>query len=151
MLFLLFRLGDDRYALDVREVIEILPLVGIKEIPQAPAGVAGLFDCRGVPTPAIDLSALALGRPAACRLSTRIIVVPYPDHSGQPRALGLIAEKATETMRRAETDFVDAGVDNVQTPYLGPVASDSRGLIQRIEVSRLLPSSVRDVLFHLPA
>ena len=148
MLFLVFQLGGHRYALDVRDVIEILPLVGITPIPQAPAGVAGIFDCRGVPTPVVDLSALALGRPAEHRLSTRIILVRQADADGRPRALGLVAEKTTSTIRRAAEDFVDAGVTSPGAPYLGPVAADARGLVQRIEVERLLPASVRDVLFQ---
>ena len=75
MLFLLFQLGNDHYALDVAQIAEVMPLVGITRIPQAPPGVAGMFDCRGVPVPVIDLSQLMLGRPAQSRLSTRIIVV----------------------------------------------------------------------------
>jgi len=35
MLFLLFQLAKDRYALDAGQVAEVLPWVGIKQIPQA--------------------------------------------------------------------------------------------------------------------
>ena len=34
MLFLLFQLGEDRYALDTGRVIEVLPLVAITPIPR---------------------------------------------------------------------------------------------------------------------
>jgi len=148
MLFLLFQLGKDRYALDVRQVAEVLPLVHLKQIPQAPAAVAGVFDFRGTPVPVIDLSQTALARPAQRRLSTRIILAHYPDGNGGQRLLGLMAEKATETMRREPSDFVAAGVDNDDAPYLGPVASDARGLIQWIEVDQLLTPAVRNVLFQ---
>ena len=37
MLFLLFELGTDRYALDALQIAEVLPLVAIKRIPRAPA------------------------------------------------------------------------------------------------------------------
>ena len=150
MLLLLFQLGNDHYALDVAQIAEVMPLVGITRIPQAPPGVAGMFDCRGVPVPVIDLSQLMLGRPAQNRLSTRIIVVDYPDETGETRRLGLIAERATETMRRERADFVDAGVTSDGAPYLGPVAAGARGLVQWVEVSKLLPGSVRDVLFRQP-
>ena len=36
MLFLIFELGKDRYALDVRQIAEVMPLVGVKQIPKAP-------------------------------------------------------------------------------------------------------------------
>jgi chemotaxis signal transduction protein len=64
MLFLLFQLNESRYALEAGCVLEILPLVEIKKLPHAAPGVAGLFYYRGAPVPVIDLSALALGRPA---------------------------------------------------------------------------------------
>lgn len=147
MLFLVFQLGHDRYALDVAQIAEVLPLVGIRHLPRAPAGVAGLFDCRGMPVPVIDLSQLALGRPAEPRLSTRIVIVHYPDGTGNTHLLGLIAEKVTETVRHEPSDFVDSGIANTSTPYLGPVATDRRGLLQWIDVGKLMPAAVRDVLF----
>src|SRR4051812_41962294 len=139
MLFLLFQLGKDRYALDASQVAEVLPLVNIKKLPQSPPGIAGAFSYRGTPTPVLDLSEFALGKPAQARLSTRLILVHYPTHNGKAELLGLIAEKATETLRRDVTEFTDAGVTNDNTPYLGPVTTDSRGIIQWIELNRLLP------------
>jgi chemotaxis-related protein WspB len=150
MLFLLFQLGKDRYALDVGQVAEVLPLVSLKQIPQAPPAVVGVFDFHGEPVPVIDLSQTALGRPAQHRLSTRIILAHYPDGNGEKRLLGLLAEKVTETLRRDPSDFVAAGVDNDDAPYLGPVATDARGMIQWVEVDQLLTPTVRDLLFKQP-
>jgi chemotaxis-related protein WspB len=148
MLFLLFELGHDRYVLDVRQVAEILPLLAITRIPQAPAAVAGVMNFRGAPVPVIDVSQLTLGRPAERRLSTRIVLVHYPDATGGTRLLGLIAERATQTLRREPADFVPSGVTSEGAPYLGPVAADARGLLQWIDVTTLLPPAVRDALFN---
>jgi chemotaxis-related protein WspB len=146
MLFLLFELGEDRYALDAGQIVEVLPLVDIKRIPQAPTGVAGVFDCRGVPVPVIDLSQLVLGRPARRCLSTRLIIARYPDDRGGMRTVGLIAEKATKTVRRDLADFVDSGVSS-NGAARGPVAFDRLGLVQRIDICTLLPAPVREALF----
>jgi len=150
MLFLLFELGKDRYALDVRQIAEVLPLVGVKEIPQAPPAIAGLFNYRGAAVPVIDLSELTMGRPSVQRLSTRIVLVHYPDDAGRTRLLGLIAEKATQTARHEPGDFLASGVDNAATPYLGPVVADAGGLLQWVDVGTLLPASFRDLLFNEP-
>jgi chemotaxis-related protein WspB len=147
MLFLLFQLGPDRYALNASQVIEVLPLIDLKQIPQAPRGVAGLFNCRGTPVPVIDLSALTLNRPAQPRLSTRIILVHYADNKGEKHLLGLIAEKATETRRHELQDLMASGVTNEAAPYLGAVIAEADGLVQQIEIAKLLPATVRDVLF----
>jgi chemotaxis-related protein WspB len=53
-------------------------------------------------------------------------------------------------MRRDPADFVDSGVTTDVGSYLGPVATDDRGLVQWIRVNQLLPASVRDVLFRQP-
>ena len=150
MLYLLFQLGADRYALGVDQVVEVLPLVHLKTIPQAPRGVAGIFDYRGKPVPVIDLSELTVGSPAPAHLSTRLILVNYADSRGASRLLGLIAAKATETIRLEPGDFVAAGITNPEAPYLGPVSAGARGLLQSIRVNQLLPDSLRDNLFQEP-
>lgn len=147
MLFLLFQLGSDRYALAASQVAEVLPLVALKALPGAPRGVAGLLDYRGDPVPVIDLGALALGTPAAHRVSTRLLLVNYPLPRGGTRLLGLLAERTTETMQRDPQDFRPAEVDNNGARYLGPVVHDSRGLIQRVEILELLDDATRAALF----
>jgi chemotaxis-related protein WspB len=151
MLFLLFHLGQDRYVLDTAQIEEVLPLVIFKEIPQAPAGVAGAFNYHGAPVPVIDLAALALGRASDARMSTRIILVNYVEPGGETHLLGLLGEKTTEMIRREPADFSDTGVAVDTAPYLGPVTSDARGMIQWIEPRKLLPQSVRDALFRSTA
>lgn len=148
MLFLLFQIDKDRYALEARQAVEVLPFLSLKKIPQAPAGVAGIFNYRGRPVPAIDLSALAFGRPSRERLSTRIILVEYEhdDAPGKTRLVGLIAEHATEMMRREERDFVDPGVRPGAAPYLGPVVMDEKGVIQLLHIQHLLAQNMRDLL-----
>ena len=147
MMFLLFHLGKDRYVLEARRVIEVLPLLDLKRIPNAPRGVAGIFNYRGRPVPAIDLTQLTLGKPAGEHLSTRIIIINYPDESGKLHPLGLIAERATEIIRRKTADFSDPGLKFGDAPYLGPVSTDSRGVIQSVHEHLLLNDKVRDILF----
>jgi len=147
MLFLLFQLGQDRYALQASRVIEVLPMVDLKKIPDAPNGVAGLFNYRGRPVPAVDLSELTLGRPSDARFSTRLIVINDPDDTGRLHPLGLIAARATEIIQRESGEFVEPGLKLTGAPFLGPVLMDSRGVIQLVHEQRLLPEHARDLLF----
>jgi chemotaxis-related protein WspB len=148
VLFLLFQLGPDRYALEARRVVQVLPLVRLKQFPRAPQGVAGAFNYRGTLAPVIDLTDMALGKPSVRSLSTRIILVAYSVGMAQPRLLGLIAQGVTATIRLEPAAFGSSGVETPTAPYLGAVARDPRGLIQRVELDRLLSASVRDVLFQ---
>lgn len=151
-LFLLFRIGTERYALEATEVAEVLPRLVLKPIAQAPHWVAGVFAHRGAVVPVIDLSALTFGEPAPLRTSTRLVLVHYrPGAERAPQWLGLILEQATDTLRCSPLEFKAYGLDNRQAPYLGPVREDELGLLQWIRVPDLLNDDVRDLLFpHQP-
>jgi chemotaxis-related protein WspB len=143
MLFLKFRIGGESYVLDATQIAEVLPLLQITRVPQAPDGVAGLINYRGRSVPVVDLSELILGEPARAHISTRLILVNYREH-----LLGLIAEQATEMMRREAGSFADSGLASDAAPYLGPVTHDGGQLIRWIEVQKLLPAAVTSVLFR---
>jgi chemotaxis-related protein WspB len=147
MLFVLFQVDGDRYAIDAGSITEVLPLIAITRVPHAPPEIAGVCDRRGTPIPVVDLSQLLAGRPAELRLSTRILIVRYTDPRGDTQQLGLVAENATEVLQRQATAFVPSGITNGRAPFLGDVATDADGLVQRLDVHTLLPGPVRDVLF----
>jgi chemotaxis-related protein WspB len=147
MLFLLFHVGQERYALEASRIVEVVPLLDIEPLRHAPQGVAGVFNYRGRPVPAVDLSALALGRPARNLLSTRIIIVNHPDDSGTNHLLGLIAEHATGMLRKEAQDFVHPGPKKAPSPGLGPMLMDGSGPVQWLREERWLPPGVSKSLF----
>ncbi len=131
MLFLLFQIDSNRYAIEAHRVVEVLPLIRVNPLPHAPAGVAGFFCYRGAPLPVIDLSSMILDRPAAQKLNTRILVV---DCAGGKRA-GLIAERANDTLKCDRSDFTQTGVPGAA--WLGPVTRDDRGFVVLIDPDQL--------------
>lgn len=147
-LYLVFRIGQERYALKATEVAEVLPRLPLKPIAHAPVWVAGIFAHRGVLVPVIDLSALTFGAAAQARTSTRLVLVNYqPQPWLEARWLGLILEQATDTLRCDPAEFQPYGLDNPQAPYLGPVREDAQGLMQWIGVNDVLNDDVRTLLF----
>lgn len=146
MLFVLFHLGSERYALEAHRVVEVVPLLELRRLPQSPPGVAGMFLYRGRPVPALDLCAVTLGRPATEHLSTRILIVNHSDTPGQEQLVGLIAERVTETLRREPKDFAEPGVPLSTASFLGPVLTDQQGVIQLISTRRLLQENWRGLL-----
>lgn len=150
VLYLQFRIQNLRFALDAREVIEVLPLRTLKPIAQAPHWVEGVLAHRGALVPVIDLSHLSFGTPAAMRSSTRLVLVHYRADPLRPDLqLGLILEQATDTLRCDPEDFQPYGLDNSEARYLGPVRQDSKGLLQRVRVDDLLTDSVRQLLYPI--
>ena len=58
--------------------------------------------------------------------------------TGRDRFVGIILERATETLELSPTDFVPTGMDWKTAPYLGPVVMDGGEVIQLIELDILL-------------
>ena len=141
-LFLVFHIGDERYALPATDVVEVLPLLPLKPIAHAPAWVAGVFTHRGQVVPVIDISAMTFGLAAVARTSTRLVLVNY-----RGQVLGLMLEQASDTLRCNPADFQSYGLDNRDAPYLGPVRSDQHGLVQWISIDELLSPAVSALIF----
>jgi len=147
MLFLVFKAGDADYALEARQVIEVIPLVTMRTCPGAPAYIAGLANDHGSGVPIVDLGRLVGGAPCAVYLSTRIILAPYIGGCNQQRVIGLLAETVTNTVEREEADF---GQNNVAVPgafCLGKLAVSGTGFIQRVVVAQLVPKELEHMLF----
>ena len=149
-LFLVFRVGGERFALDTREIAEVLPRLPLKPLAHTPDYVAGVLAHRGALVPVVDVSALSFGTPAPQRTSTRLVLVHYRVDPLRPDLLlGLILEQASNTLRCDPAEFRPYGVDNREAPYLGPVREDAEGLLQWIGVQDLLNDEVRALLFPL--
>jgi chemotaxis-related protein WspB len=148
MLFVLFQLGKNRYALEASRVVEVVPLLALKPFPQSPRGMAGIFVYRGQPVPALDLCELTVGRPALEHLSTRILIIQHHTPAGESRLIGLIAERVTGTLRREEKDFVNAGGQPAVATFLGPVLMDEQGLIQLLDAQKLLDAGGHPLLLN---
>lgn len=147
MLYLLFHVKDECYAVDVREVVEIIPKVKLRSIPKAPGYVAGLLNYRGESVPVLDLCMLLHDKNCAAVFSSRIVLVNYPDTSGT-RVLGLLAEQVTDTLQREAEEFRPSTLVSTFAPYLSEVTTHRDQLVQRIDISALLPAEVQSLLFR---
>ena len=77
MQLLTLTVGGQTYALEARNVVEVLPLIPPRPVPLVPDYVLGVITYRGMLVPVIDLG-LRLGhRGVETRLSTRLIVVEF--------------------------------------------------------------------------
>jgi chemotaxis-related protein WspB len=134
MLMLLFRAGDNLYAIASASVVEVIAIVTLRRLDQVPPYVAGVFNYRGSIVPVIDLCSLIVSTPCRSRYSTRIIMVK--DNSD--RLLGLLAEQVTETLTLADTDLSAVEVPLNQVPYLGEILMNGNRMIQRFHWETLI-------------
>ena len=151
MLFLQFSVDNTRYVLATGAIIEVVPLVPLQKQPNAPAYIAGLMNYRGRSLPVIDVSQLFAGYDSVLRLSSRIVVVKLTLSDGAVRDIGLLLEKATEILKLEESEFTEPGLENPHTPYLGKVAMDGQGMLQRLSPENMLSVMDAELLFRAPA
>lgn len=92
---LTLRLDDEIFAIEAESVREILDLVPVTEVPNAPAFVGGLINVRGRVVPLADLRVVfGMDRPPPDD-DTRIVVIET-EIGGEPTIVGIIADKVHE-------------------------------------------------------
>lgn len=69
----IFALGDDRFAVDVGQVREVLRTPPLTRLPGAPEYVRGVANLRGEVVPVVDLR-VKLGEPEGDHEDTRVVV-----------------------------------------------------------------------------
>lgn len=140
MLFLLFDIGGDEYALDTTDVVAVVPLVELKRVPRADAALAGILNYHGTPVPVVDLAECATAVRSRAHLNTRIAIVRDVSAGGDVRLIGLLVENATRTLTRAASAFTNLRVAG--PPYVGGVTDDGGRVVQQINPSGLLPDDL---------
>ncbi len=101
---LTFQLGSGAFAVDVRQVREVLDHKPIQPVAGAPATLLGMIDVRGVGVPVMDLKRKLSLPPEEIRAvgpDTRIVVLEFGSSEGD-RTLAVIADAVHEVADLAE-------------------------------------------------
>jgi chemotaxis-related protein WspB len=163
MLVLTFQIGNDRLALDVRRVREVVPRVHFERVAGSPEWLAGLFVYRGKVVPVLDLHRLLEAGECPPHLSSRIILVPLGLCSIAPRlsASGQIEEDdhlvGLLAAQVADVREVSPGAPTVPSfsapgqPDLGLTMVDEGGILHLLDLDSLLPEALQRMVTHLPA
>lgn len=141
MLGLCFQVAGLRFAMDCRQLVEVVPQIDVRPLLPAVAGVRGLALWRGRSLPVLDLGVILAGAPCAERLSTRLIVARVGE-----ACVGLLAERATDLVSFDDDGMLPPGIQVPGAPYLGPVAPQDGKLVQVLSVAELVPAEVLALL-----
>ncbi len=138
-LALLFRVAAATYAIPCQKISEVVPLVALHGIPQAPSWLVGAIAHRGSLIPVVDLCQLIGGYACPVRLSSRVVFASCPLTDGKRQMVGLLAERMSEA-RRLKTTRVDSVPLN-EAAYLGEVLLEGETLIHMLDVDQLFTGS----------
>jgi chemotaxis-related protein WspB len=138
MLLLVFRVAGEVYGVEAGRVVEVIPRVDLRGLPQSPEALAGLLRYRGQMVPVIDLGVLLGSGRCPALLSTRIILVDRQAPARDGARLGLISERVSDVRRVDDDRVLPAPALLGRSPYLGPIAATDSGLIPLLNLERLL-------------
>ncbi len=95
--YLTFTLDQERYAVDIAKVREVLEFTTVTRVPRTPAYMRGMINLRGNIVPVIDLR-LKLGLSRTERTVDTCIVITEVEVEGQPTVLGALADSVQEVI-----------------------------------------------------
>jgi purine-binding chemotaxis protein CheW len=96
--------GDDRYGIELGDVVEVLPLVHLTPVPGAPAIFSGVINVHGEIRPVIDLKRLLDGETGEHGNQARVILLRR-----RGRELGLRVDRAEQIRKVASADLQSTG------------------------------------------
>jgi purine-binding chemotaxis protein CheW len=102
--YLTFALGDEEYGLPVLQVREIIKVMEITQVPQVPAHVRGVINLRGRVVPVIDLR-LKFGLPPREYSERTCIVVVDVTSARGSAVMGVIVDRVAEVVHVAATEI----------------------------------------------
>lgn len=106
--YLTFALGNEEYGVGVLKVREIIKMMDITAVPQVPPHVKGVVNLRGRVIPIVDLR-LKFGLPAVEYSERTCIVVVEPGLHDSAVLMGLIVDTVSDVLTISTDDLTDAG------------------------------------------
>lgn len=133
-----FIIGEDRFALDILMVQEIIKTTTITHLPNSPEFIEGVINLRGNIIPVIDLSK-RLNLPAdrdEAFANTRIIIANVED-----RVTGFMVDSVTKVLKIQSSDIElppDIVTSNLESQYIEGVCEIDEKLVIILDFSRIL-------------
>ncbi len=98
--YLAFHLNDEEYALDIKQISEIIKVREFTEIPRSPGFVLGIISLRGVVVPVFDLPCRMNLGSAEITASSRIVVCQSGDV-----AVGLLVDNINQVVNLVDDEI----------------------------------------------
>jgi len=139
-----FEIKGQAYAIDVEHVREIVRVLEITPLPNAPALIEGVIDLRGTVIPVMDLGKVLNRGPGSTGMHARIIVL---DVDGL--AMGVWVDAATDVLTLEANRLEDVPGLATQAGYdavCNVVRRPNEAPIMVLSVDRLIESLYRSAL-----
>ena len=141
--YLTFSLAGEEYGLDILKVREIIGILPITKLPEAPPFLKGVVNLRGQLVPVIDLRLRFGLSEAGYSERTCIIVVEHVSEAGK-KAIGLVVDSVSEVVNVKTTEIEeppDLG-SQAEMGLIFGIAHVGEELIILLDVGRIVGKAV---------
>ncbi|MFH0998834.1 MAG: chemotaxis protein CheW [Pseudomonadota bacterium] len=140
--YLTFTLAGEEYGIGILKIREIIGMMPITSVPQAPDFVKGVINLRGKVIPVIDLR-LRFGMAAMDYTERTCIIVVQIDLSGAPLNIGIVVDSVSEVLNIGGGDIENAPTFGTQlnTDYILGMAKIEGGVKILLDIDKVLTAS----------
>lgn len=121
MEYLTFTCGEQEYAIDVKEIKELIPLVKIYSLPHLSENFIGYINYRGKMIPVLDLAVFLGYLPAQINMSTRIVVMNFLKKDGSELLMGVIVENAVKVEQFDDSEVIQPDINIIKHPVISKI------------------------------
>lgn len=140
--FLSFRIGKEIFATNVKNVLNILEMSKITQVPKSPEYMKGVINLRGIVLPVID-SRIKFGIEETEITTNTCIIVLELHNSGESVMIGAIVDAVKEVLEIDESDILPPPSigTNFSSDYLQGMAQAEEGFIMILDAEKVFGSS----------
>ncbi len=143
--YLTFSMAGEEYGITILKVKEIIEVVPITPVPQAPPYLKGVVNLRGKVIPVVDMRT-KLGMEAANYSDRTCIIVLETEHRGRIRYIGVVVDSVSEVLHIRGADIEDTPdmIDNFSRDCILGMAKIDRALKIILDVDKVLGETELD-------
>jgi purine-binding chemotaxis protein CheW len=142
--YLTFTLSQEEYGIGIKKIREIIRLVPITAIPEMPAYIKGVINLRGRVIPVVDLR-LRFNMPEIDYTERTCIVVVEMESADGHATIGIVVDAVSEVMNIKAGDIENTPEfgTRLNTDYILGLAKMGKGVKILLDIDRAL--SARDI------
>ncbi len=138
-----FKIGEEEFGIEILKVQEIIKMLPITKVPNAPKFVEGVINLRGRVIPVIDLRIkLGLSKQEHTK-NTRIVVIEL-----NSRTVGFIVDEVNEVLRITKdiTEAPPEMVGNVNREFITSIGKLEDRLLLLLDLEKVLSENEHEQL-----
>ena len=143
-----FVVGEERYALDIMRIKEIINPLPITRVPKSPPFIEGVIELRGAILPVVDLRKRFDAHPGPLSRTAKYLIVAMEGIGGERWIVGLVVDKVLEVIRIARDDVRPAPTMTFgeTARYFSGVCRHRDRIVMVIDLDAILSSNERITL-----